>query len=151
RVVGHYALGTGYGSDGAVLAGDRTFAELFGPAARGRAALGLVRLRSGARGRADAVKQDLLRRCYGGGGRRGRLVAGEGGAGGGRRYWVEKTSVGLIFRRGVAVALLVGTSFVYQVISSDITNRLHEYATLMALGYGRGYLSRSVLRQALLL
>src|SRR4051794_32879371 len=42
QVVGHYALGTGYGSDGAVITSDRTYAALFGPAAEGRATLGLI-------------------------------------------------------------------------------------------------------------
>jgi putative ABC transport system permease protein len=151
-IVGHYAVGTGYGSDGAVMTSDRTYAQLFGPAAEGRATLGLIRLRPEARGRADDVRRELLRDCYGGGpGGEVRLLTRADMAERERRYWVEKTSVGLIFRLGVVVAFLVGTSFVYQVISGDIVNRLDEYATLKALGYGRGYLSGSVLRQALLL
>src|SRR5205823_3165774 len=48
------------------------------------------------------------------------------------------------------VALLVGTVFVYQVISSDITQRFAEYATLKALGYGNRYLAGVVLQQAVL-
>src|SRR5204863_2887166 len=65
-----------------------------------------------------------------------------------RRHWVEETSLGLIFRLGVGVALFVGIVFVYQVIASDIANRLHEYATLKAMGYGPAYLAGVVLRQA---
>ena len=51
---------------------------------------------------------------------------------------------------GVLVALMVGTVFVYQVISSDITQRFAEYATLKAMGYGSGYLASVVLQQAVL-
>ena len=40
-----------------------------------------------------------------------------------RNYWLAKTAVGKIFTIGVLVALMVGVVFVYQVISSDITQR----------------------------
>jgi putative ABC transport system permease protein len=66
------------------------------------------------------------------------------------RFWVDKTAVGKIFSFGVIVALVVGTVFVYQVLSSDITNRYPEYATLKAMGYSRGYLSWLVVQQAML-
>ena len=39
----------------------------------------------------------------------------------------------------------------YQVLASDIDNRLPEYATLKAMGYGPGYLSGVVLEQAMTL
>jgi putative ABC transport system permease protein len=65
-----------------------------------------------------------------------------------RSHWVEQTSLGLIFRMGVAVALFVGVVFVYQVIASDIANRLLEFATLKAMGYGPVYLAGVVLQQA---
>ncbi len=68
-----------------------------------------------------------------------------------RRHWMTKTSVGIIFGFGVFVALLVGTAIVYQVLSSDISSRIAEYATLKAIGYPRRYLSRLVLEQALML
>src|SRR5437016_11214147 len=67
-----------------------------------------------------------------------------------RRHWLRNTSLGVIFGLGVFVALIVGMVFLYQVISSDITSRLAEYATLKAIGYGSGWLSRVVLTQALI-
>src|SRR5207237_1336513 len=66
-------------------------------------------------------------------------------------HWERNTSVGTIFGLGVGVALVVGTVFVYQVISSDITNHFAEYATLKAMGYADGYLSSLVLQQAVIL
>ncbi len=66
-------------------------------------------------------------------------------------HWLTKTSVGIIFGLGVLVALVVGTSIVYQVLSSDIANHLPEYATLKAMGYSRRYLSGIVLQQAVIL
>ena len=64
---------------------------------------------------------------------------------------MTKTSVGIIFGFGVLVAMLVGTAIVYQVLSSDISSRLAEFATLKAMGYSRRYLSWLVLEQALIL
>jgi putative ABC transport system permease protein len=55
----------------------------------------------------------------------------------------------LIFFIGLVVALVVGTVFVYQVLSCDVTARFHEYATLKAIGYGDGYLSSLVIQQGL--
>jgi putative ABC transport system permease protein len=68
-----------------------------------------------------------------------------------REHWVRDTSLGKIFVMGVALAFVVGVVFVYQVMASDIGSRLGEFATLKAMGYGDGYISRVVLQQALLL
>ena len=56
--------------------------------------------------------------------------------------------MGIIFKLGVFVALIVGVIFVYQVIATDIADHIAEYATLRAIGYSAGYLSGVVLRQA---
>jgi putative ABC transport system permease protein len=68
-----------------------------------------------------------------------------------RQHWVQDTSLGKIFIMGVALAFVVGIVFVYQVMASDIGNRLGEFATLKAIGYGDGYVNKVVLQQALLL
>jgi putative ABC transport system permease protein len=52
---------------------------------------------------------------------------------------------------GLALAFVVGVVFVYQVIASDIGNRIAEFATLKAMGYSDGYLGGVVLRHAVLL
>jgi putative ABC transport system permease protein len=68
-----------------------------------------------------------------------------------RTTWVWRRSLGKIFVMGLALAFVVGVVFVYQVIASDIGNRLAEFATLKAMGYSDGYLAGVVLRQAVLL
>jgi putative ABC transport system permease protein len=57
----------------------------------------------------------------------------------------------LIFQSGVLVAVVVGTAIVYQVLSSEVTSRMPEYATLKAMGYSNAYLARIMCEQALLL
>jgi putative ABC transport system permease protein len=66
-------------------------------------------------------------------------------------YWVYETNYGLIFQTGVLLALVVGTAIVYQVLASDVSTMLPEYATLKAIGYGNRYLAAVVLQQAIAL
>ena len=67
------------------------------------------------------------------------------------RHWVWQTNYGLIFQSGVLVAVVVGTAIVYQVLASEVTSRMPEYATLKAMGYGNAYLVRVMVEQSLLL
>jgi putative ABC transport system permease protein len=68
-----------------------------------------------------------------------------------RAYWIEATSLGLIFTMGVAVALAVQLIIPYQILSTDIANRLPEYATLKAIGYSQRSLWGTVWQQAVIL
>jgi putative ABC transport system permease protein len=63
--------------------------------------------------------------------------------------WIWYTPVGAIFVFGVVVALVVGAVVVYMVLSNDVANHIHEYATLKAMGYRDSYLSGVVMQQAL--
>ncbi len=65
--------------------------------------------------------------------------------------WLWQTPFGLIFQMGVLLSLMVGAAIVYMVLSTDVANRLSEYATLLAMGYSRGYLSSIVMTQAVVL
>jgi putative ABC transport system permease protein len=144
RIVGQFTIGSGYGADGIVLMSDRTFSSVLGGASLSQVSLGLIKLTPSASPAASAA---ALRTLYEGTGihvlTRSELEDKE------RNYWVSKTAVGKIFTIGVLVALMVGTVFVYQVISSDITQRFGEYATLKAMGYGNRYLAWVVLQQAM--
>ncbi len=51
----------------------------------------------------------------------------------------------------VALSLLVGAAIVYMVLATDVTDRLPEYATLLAIGYSYRYLCAVVLTQAIAL
>jgi len=49
------------------------------------------------------------------------------------------------------MGILVGMIVVYQILYSDVTDHLAEYATLKAMGYSDGALGRVVIQQALIL
>jgi putative ABC transport system permease protein len=145
RVAGQFTMGTGFGADGAVLVSQRTFGQLFPTRPLDQVSLGLVTLKPGCDPQQVAARLRALLPPDVSVLTRAEIAAHE------RRHWTTKTSVGLIFGMGVAVAIIVGIAIVYQVLSSDIANRLGEYATLKAIGYNNAYLARVVLQQAVLL
>jgi putative ABC transport system permease protein len=68
-----------------------------------------------------------------------------------RSYWEEGTAIGFIFGLGVAMGFIVGIVIVYQILYTDVSDHLAEYATLKAMGYTDTYLLGVVLQEALLL
>ncbi|MGD1856827.1 MAG: ABC transporter permease DevC [Leptolyngbyaceae cyanobacterium] len=59
--------------------------------------------------------------------------------------------IGIIFGFGSTVGFVVGIGIVYQVLYTDSSDHLPEYATLKAMGYSDGALLRVVLIEAMLL
>src|SRR5437773_11861146 len=55
-----------------------------------------------------------------------------------------------MFTSGVLVAFIAGAVILYQVLTSEVQNRLREYATLKALGYGDRYVYGTIVRQAVI-
>jgi putative ABC transport system permease protein len=68
-----------------------------------------------------------------------------------RYYWESQGTIGFIFGLGVVVGFIVGIVIVYQILYTDVTNHLPEYATLKAMGYSDRYLLGVLLQEALLL
>jgi putative ABC transport system permease protein len=56
--------------------------------------------------------------------------------------------VGPIFDLGAVIGFIVGMLISYQVLYTDLSDQLPQYATLKAIGFGDGYLVLSVLKQA---
>jgi putative ABC transport system permease protein len=144
-IAGEFTLGTGFGANGLIIVSDETFLRIYPWYAPGSVSLGLLRVAPDANpGEVVARLNAVLPKDV------SALTAAEV-AERERRQWVQKTSLGLIFKLGVGVAIFVGIVFVYQVISSDIANRLGEFATLKAMGYGPVYRAAVVLQQAVLI
>ena len=141
-VVGEYSLGSGLLADGIVLTSDETFARLFPGRSIDDASLGLLSLDPKA-DLEDVVRELRARlpsdvRVF----TRSALEEAE------RGYWATSTSVGTIFGAGTAVGFAVLAVVMYQLLSTDITRRLREYATMKALGYTDRGLAWVVLGQS---
>jgi putative ABC transport system permease protein len=68
-----------------------------------------------------------------------------------KKYWQDSSSIGYIFTLGAFLGFIVGSVIVYQVLYSDVSTHLGEYATLKAIGYTNTYLLGIVFQEALLL
>ncbi len=68
-----------------------------------------------------------------------------------RNFWGQNTPVGLIFLVGTIIGFVVGIIICYQVLASDISDHLGEFATLKAMGYKPSFFAAVVVFQALCL
>jgi putative ABC transport system permease protein len=68
-----------------------------------------------------------------------------------QNYWKKSSPIGVIFSIGLMMGVFIGGVIVYQILYTDVTNHLAEYATLKAMGYPNWYLLKTVLQEALLL
>ena len=59
--------------------------------------------------------------------------------------------MGYTFDLGVVIAFIVGAVIVYQILYSDVTDHLPEYATLKAMGFRDRYLLIVVFQESLIL
>jgi putative ABC transport system permease protein len=147
RIAGHFYLGTTFDADGMIVLSEDGFRRLQPAWPSDHVSLGLIRLGEGADPAAvvGELRQRLAAHADVDVFSRAEIIDRE------RWVWLWQQSIGLIFTMGVAVAFVVGSVIVYQVLSSDVTNHLPEYATLKAMGYSDGFLSRVVLGQAVIL
>jgi putative ABC transport system permease protein len=67
-----------------------------------------------------------------------------------RDFQADLSSAGPIFWMGTFVGFVVGMLISYQVIYTDLSDQLPQYATLKGMGYDTGYLVRIVFEQAAL-
>ena len=66
-------------------------------------------------------------------------------------FWDKSTPIGTIFLAGKIIGFVVGMVICYQVIYSDITDHMPEFATLKAMGYSTSYFVWLIVVEALLL
>jgi putative ABC transport system permease protein len=145
RVAGLVSLGPSFGADGNVITSRETFLRLMPNTAPGSIELGLIRLRPGAD--PAAVTARLQRRLP----RDVRVYTKKGFEEFEKNYWRTSTAIGFIFTLGAGMGFVVGCVIVYQILYSDVSDHLPEYATLMAMGYPLLQLLGVVAREGLLL
>ncbi|BAZ13904.1 DevC protein [Calothrix sp. NIES-4071] len=68
-----------------------------------------------------------------------------------KKYWDNTTPTSFALTFGVVMGLIVGVIFVYQILHSNVSEHLVEYATLKAMGYKQNYLLSVVFQQSLIL
>lgn len=146
RIVGLFQLGSIFAADSNLISSDSTAINLaFRQINEGEISLGVVRLENPA---LIPRVQAFLQQRYG---RelqvltKAELITQE------RNYWNTSSSFGIIFGFGTIMGILVGGVVVYQVLYTDVTDHLKEYATLKAMGFSDTFLLVIVVQEAIIL
>ena len=145
EVTGTYQLGPSFGANGDIITSDSTFFRLLPHRRRGLIDVGVIRLQPGADPEKTRVQLSevlpgdvkvLTRQMF---------IALE------RKYWDQNSPIGFIFMLGTLMGFIVGAVIVYQILYTDVSDHLQEYATLKAMGHADRYLLSIVLQEALIL
>jgi putative ABC transport system permease protein len=145
RVGGLVGLGVSFGADGNILTSSETYQHLLPNTPPGSIEVGLIRLRPGADPAVviERLKASLPKDVT--------VFTKQGFMDFEKDYWRSSTAIGFIFTLGAAMGFIVGCVIVYQILYSDVSDHLPEYATLMAMGYRLPTLLGVVAREGLLL
>ena len=145
RVAGLVSLGPSFGADGNLITSRETFLKLLPSTPPGSIEIGLVRLRL----QADHAK--VLRSLTASLPNDVKVLTRQEFIDFEKNYWRTSTSIGFIFTLGAAMGFVVGCVIVYQILYSDVSDHLAEYATLMAMGYRLRTLFGVVAREGIFL
>lgn len=149
-IVGRFPLGTDFRSNGTLLMSEANLHRYVpwrpaGDLGDTLIDVGVIRLTDGAEPRmiqqiaAARLTPDVLVLT------RDELVRKE------QAFWSRVTPIGAIFDIGVVMGFIVGLAICYQVLASEIFERLSQFATLKAMGFNQRDLARIVVNQAVIL
>lgn len=145
RVAGIFTLGASFAADGNVISSDSTFLRLFPTRQANQIDVGLVHLNPGADiPEVQAALRATLPSDVS-------ILTIEEFAEREKAYWGNSTPIGFIFGFGTIIGFIVGIVIVYQILYSDVSDHLAEYATLKAMGYSDRYLVNVLIQEALIL
>ena len=142
KVVGLFRLGISFSADANVVTSDLNFFRIFPGRRFDQVDMGVIKLVQGAN--AEKVIAELMTSLN----KNinfftlAQLIESE------KLYWQIRTPIGFIFGFGTIMGLVVGMVIVYQILFTDITNHLNEFATLKAMGYKGSYFVRVVFEYA---
>ena len=144
EIRGEYNMGLGLLADGSIIVNPLTFKRLFGMASN-NVHMGLVKVAPGVtpekametiRAALPPDVRMLTRR---------QIIERE------QRYFIKVKPLGIIFQVAAFVGFIIGSVILYQVLSSEISKRLNEFATLKAIGYTNSYLYMVGIKQGLIM
>lgn len=143
---GAFDLGTSFVAFGNILMGTQTYFALNPEADPGRVNIGLVQIEEGLD--PNVMRDRIAARL---GGADVKVVTREQFVQNEIDYWNTTAAIGFLFVVGAFMGFIVGSVIVYQILYTNVTNHLPEYATLKAIGYRNFYFVRLVLMQSIYL
>ena len=145
RTVGLFGLGSTFAADSNIVTSAGTAIQLADQLNFGEISLGLIKVKNK---KSVLQLQKNLRELYGGEIQvltKDELIAQE------QNYWNTSSSFGVVFGFGTFMGVIVGGVMVYQVLYTDVTDHLKEYATLKAMGFSNQFILGIVIQEAILL
>lgn len=145
KVGGLFSQGPSFGIDGNLIVSESTFLRTFQYRQAGNIDAGSISLKPGAN--IQKVLADLSTYLP----EDVKVLTRQGFIDLEKHYWAVRTPIGFTFSLMVTMAFVVGIVVVYQILYTNISNHLLEFATLKAMGFKNNYLLGVVFQQALLL
>jgi putative ABC transport system permease protein len=142
---GLFTVGASFAADGALITSDQNYLRLFPRQDSASVNAGLIQLQPGA----DSLQVQQVLKAYLPSDvkvlTKQEFIEFE------KNYWAKNTAIGFVFNLGVAMGFVVGVIIVYQVLSTDVSDHMAEYATFKAMGYRNIYLLGIVFEEAIIL
>ncbi|NJK30394.1 MAG: FtsX-like permease family protein [Acaryochloris sp. SU_5_25] len=142
---GLFQLGASFSADGNLITSDLNLIRMLPNRTLGLIDIGLIKIKTGTDVNAviQTLKQTLPDDVL--------VLSKQGFVRFERNYWETSTTIGFIFTLGTLMGFIVGMVIVYQILYTDVSDHLAEYATLKAMGYKSRFLYSVVLQEAFIL
>ena len=145
KILGLFNLGTSFAADGHFITSDSTFWKIFPQRNPSQIDIGIIKIKPNQN--LTRIVEDIKKVLpndvvvFS----KNEFIEFE------KAYWQENSPIGVIFGLGLIIGFIVGSVIVYQILFTDITDHLSEYATLKAIGYKDNYFFGVVLQESIIL
>jgi putative ABC transport system permease protein len=145
EVRGLFKIGTSFGVDGNLMINLSTFQSIFTERTADKIDIGIVNLKPGLN--TEAVRNELRASLP----KDVKVLTTSDFIKMEKAYWDLRTPAGFAFKIMVTMGFVIGIGIVYQILYTNISTHLIEFATLKAIGHTNYYLLSIVFQQAFLL
>jgi putative ABC transport system permease protein len=144
KVVGLYKIGVSFGYDGTLITSDSTF-ESMTTQDPDMIEIGFIKLQPGVNADAEAriIRQNLPEDVQ--------LFTLKEFENFEINYWQTSRPIGFVFGFGAVMGFLVGLIIIYQILYSDISVHIHEYGTMLSIGFSKQNLNAIVINESLII
>ncbi|MBD1218139.1 MAG: FtsX-like permease family protein [Aphanizomenon flos-aquae Clear-A1] len=145
KVSGLFTLGPSFGVDGNLIVSSSTFFNIFPEHRSNQIDIGLIHLKPNVNPQtiittlSNSLPKDVTVMT------RQEFIDFE------KSYWTLRTPIGFVFNLMVMMGFVVGVIVVYQILYSNISTHIVQFATLKAMGFRNKYLLNVVFQQAVIL
>jgi len=144
-IVGLMEIGPTFAADGNVLMSLKTLSDVWPQSPTSVVDVGILKLRKGAN--PDKVVEQL-KKIYPSDVRvmtKANFIKAE------KQYWAVRTPIGFVIGASMAVAIFVGAVIVYQILYTDVSDHIPEYATLKAIGFSDSFFIWIIVQESFIL